>query len=168
MDRRVDRDEVFTLAQRQHQSGRVDEAEHLYRQLLERDPNDDGALHFLGVLYSQRKQYESAIKLINKSLCLKPAEAAYLSNQGNVLRLDEQYLGAHWTWIRLMQMRGCTVAQVIMPLWILIKHLAHFLMQSYLIPLTQKACITEARLWSSSGCFFRPSESSLAQLSRHQ
>ena len=81
MDRRVDRDEVFTLAQRQHQSGRVDEAEHLYRQLLERDPNDDGALHFLGVLYSQRKQYEPAIKLINKSLCLKPAEAAYLSNQ---------------------------------------------------------------------------------------
>ena len=89
------RDEIFALAQRHHQTGALDEAQRLYEQLLQADPTDDGALHFLGVLYSQRHQYEPALQLIQKSLCLKPGESFYQSNTAKII-LDAKHTALDW------------------------------------------------------------------------
>ena len=47
-----------------HRSGRVAEAEQLYRQILARTPTHAGALHFLGVLAHQVGRQEEAIELM--------------------------------------------------------------------------------------------------------
>jgi predicted O-linked N-acetylglucosamine transferase (SPINDLY family) len=76
-----------------HQTGRLPQAEVLYRQLLSVNPNHLDALHLLGVLTHQVGKSEIAIELISKALTLKPdyAEAHY--NLGKVLceqgKLDE-------------------------------------------------------------------------------
>jgi tetratricopeptide (TPR) repeat protein len=67
-----------------HSAGRLDEAEPIYRRMLEADPNDPRALHLLGVLSSQRGDREQAVRLISRAIELNPGEAAYHSNLGLV------------------------------------------------------------------------------------
>jgi len=77
--------QAFDLARQQHQAGRLELAESIYRQILARQPGHADALHLLGVLAQQRGQHEMAVELIGRSLGIKPgcAEAHY--NMGNAL-----------------------------------------------------------------------------------
>ena len=52
-----DQQEVFKLARRHHRAGRLADAEQIYREILERQPNHAGALHLLGVVTGQRGQF---------------------------------------------------------------------------------------------------------------
>ena len=67
------------------QRGQLNEAEALYRQVLQRDPQQVEALHFLGVLAAQRDQHEVAADLIRRALELNPQYADAWNNLGNVL-----------------------------------------------------------------------------------
>ncbi len=67
------------------QRGRLTEAEALYQQVLQRDPCQVEALHFLGVLAAQRGQHEQAANLIRRALELNPQYADAWNNLGNVL-----------------------------------------------------------------------------------
>ncbi len=75
---------LLSLAVQHHQAGRLQPAESLYRQVLEINPDNEEALHFLGILAYQLEEYESAIDLIEKAIHLNPklAEAHY--NLGKV------------------------------------------------------------------------------------
>lgn len=75
---------MLSLAIQHHQAGRLQLAESLYRQVLEIDPDNEEALHFLGVLAYQLEEYETAIGLIGKAIRINPnlAEAHY--NLGKV------------------------------------------------------------------------------------
>ena len=78
---------------RLHQAGRLNEAESLYRQILQAKPSHPDANHLLGVLALQAGSNQAAIELITKALRKKPKEAEYHRNLGVALgglgRLDD-------------------------------------------------------------------------------
>jgi protein O-GlcNAc transferase len=75
------------------QTGKLEQAERLFKEILKVQPNNVSALHFIGVIYYQHKDYESAIKYIKRALQLGPDYVDAYSNLGSVLqeigRLDE-------------------------------------------------------------------------------
>jgi len=85
---RAERDPVNDVRQaiRLHQEGRLEDADRLYRQALARDPGDANALHLLGVLQAQRKDFAGADELISRSIALEPGNPIAHYNSGNVLR----------------------------------------------------------------------------------
>jgi tetratricopeptide (TPR) repeat protein/2-polyprenyl-3-methyl-5-hydroxy-6-metoxy-1,4-benzoquinol methylase len=85
-------------ALKHHQAKRLPEAEAIYRRILEAEPNQPDALHFLGVIASQRGDRQTAVELIGKSLSFKPDNASAHANLGNALQglgLLEQALGSY-------------------------------------------------------------------------
>ncbi len=65
-----------------HQAGRLNEAEPLYRQILERDPNQPDALHMLGVLAHQTGHHQLSADMIGRAIQINSSVAAYHSNYG--------------------------------------------------------------------------------------
>ncbi|MFL9998000.1 tetratricopeptide repeat protein [Paraburkholderia sediminicola] len=65
-----------------HRAGRLGEAEAAYLQLLDTDPLNAHALHYLGVLSLQRGELASAADLIDQAIRLMPKEAVFLGNRG--------------------------------------------------------------------------------------
>ena len=76
-----------------HRAKRLDDAEAVYRQVFEAQPHYIDALHLLGVLYSQRGDYQTAERLIRQALRENPAADTYHNNLGKALhglgRLEE-------------------------------------------------------------------------------
>jgi predicted O-linked N-acetylglucosamine transferase (SPINDLY family) len=75
------------------QAGNVREAEHIFRNILKVQPNNVSALHFVGVICYQRKEYDLAITYIKKALQFGPDYIDAYNNLGSVLqeigRFDE-------------------------------------------------------------------------------
>jgi predicted O-linked N-acetylglucosamine transferase (SPINDLY family) len=76
-----------------HQSGRLAEAEKIYRDILSVHPNHAEAMHFLGVVAGQAGRWPLAVELISRAIMVDDNVAAYHSNLGlalkNVGRIDE-------------------------------------------------------------------------------
>ncbi|HEX8524005.1 MAG TPA: tetratricopeptide repeat-containing glycosyltransferase family protein [Tepidisphaeraceae bacterium] len=68
-----------------HTAGHLAEAELLYRQILNDDPNHAGALHMLGVLAYQTGNAAAAQQLISRALELQPNSAEAHCNLGYAL-----------------------------------------------------------------------------------
>lgn len=85
--------EALNLALQHHQAGRLQEAEALYRQVLQAQPDHSDALHLLGVIAHQVGRHQAAVDLIGRAIGLNPAAAEYHNNMGEVYRalgrLDE-------------------------------------------------------------------------------
>jgi tetratricopeptide (TPR) repeat protein len=85
--------EGIELALQHHTAGRLKEAEGIYQQVLQADSRQPVALHMLGLVAYQNKNYDLAFKLITNALAIKPNYAGALSNLGLVLhrlkKLDE-------------------------------------------------------------------------------
>ena len=73
-----------------HQSGRLDEAERLYRQILAQAPDHPNVLNLLGVLAHQKGDNATAIALLRRAVERSPREADYLSNLGSILQMQGQ------------------------------------------------------------------------------
>ncbi len=71
---------------RLHQSGRLDEAEAAYRQVLEAEPRHADSLHLLGVAATQRGRHAEAIELIGRAIAEKGDMAPFHANLGTSLR----------------------------------------------------------------------------------
>jgi protein O-GlcNAc transferase len=71
-----------------HQAGRLNEAEAIYREILQGDPGQADALHLLGVLTFQGGRHDAAVTLIRQALALRPRWSEAYSNLG--LALQEQ------------------------------------------------------------------------------
>ena len=65
-----------------------DEAQELYRRVLEAAPDHPRALHYAGVLAHQQGRNDEALALIERSLALVPDQADWYSNLGIVLQSD--------------------------------------------------------------------------------
>lgn len=81
----LDLPDALALAIYLHRSEKWDDAELLYRRILEAVPEQPDAMHFLGVLSHQRGRSDAAIELIERSNRLGEPNADRYNNLGNVL-----------------------------------------------------------------------------------
>ena len=87
------------LAVQHHTAGRLPEAESIYQQILQVDPDQPVALHLLGVIAHQVGNHDTAVDLITKAIDIETDYADAHSNLGNALRelerLDEAMASYH-------------------------------------------------------------------------
>ena len=69
---------------RHHESGRLQDAQRLYRTILAGDPRNPDALHLLGVLLGQIGRYDEAVAQIEKALSVDPQSALFQSSLAQV------------------------------------------------------------------------------------
>jgi protein O-GlcNAc transferase len=74
---------IHTAAQ-YHQSGRLDEAEEIYRRLLADDENDAEALHLLGLLVSQRGDPSAGRALVARAIAIQPTSEVFHINYASL------------------------------------------------------------------------------------
>jgi len=121
---------TLQMALEHHQSGQLAQAEALYRQILQLEPNHAEALHFLGVLAHQTGRNEFAVEVIGKALLLKPSYPEAHCNLGLALqaqgRLDQaiehyrqaisinsNYAEAHYNLGRALKQQGKPDAAIV-------------------------------------------------------
>src|SRR5262245_47734565 len=85
--------QALDQSMRHHQPGDLPQADHVYRQILQADPQHVDALHLLGVVAYQVGRSDLAAQYLGEALRLKPdfAEAHYnlgIALQGQT-RLEE-------------------------------------------------------------------------------
>jgi predicted O-linked N-acetylglucosamine transferase (SPINDLY family) len=97
--------EALATALRHHQAGRLHEAEPIYQQILQADPNHVDALHLLGVLANQKGDHSRAIASIARAIRLDGSQAAFHNNLGNALRSQGQLAEAIASYQRALQLR---------------------------------------------------------------
>jgi len=78
-------DQAILLATRLHRLEKLDDAEMLYRRILDAAPDHPDALNFLGVLIHQRGDSTGAIALIERSIAIDPSLPDRFANLGNIL-----------------------------------------------------------------------------------
>ncbi|MBI3839901.1 MAG: tetratricopeptide repeat protein [Planctomycetia bacterium] len=79
-------DGSLATATRHHQAGQLAEAERIYRQILQVDPQHPHALHQLGMLALQARQFETAEQLIATAIRCDRSQASFHANLGEVYR----------------------------------------------------------------------------------
>ena len=91
--------EALDLAMQHHTAGRFPDAETLYQQILQTEPNHPDALHLLGVIALQLGKNDVAVDLITKALATRDDYPEAHSNLGNAFRelgqLDEAVTSYH-------------------------------------------------------------------------
>ncbi len=89
----------LNLAINHHTEGRLPEAEKLYKQILEIDPNQHVAMHLLGVIAHQVGNNDIAVVLISRALEINPLFDEAHNNLGIVLhslgKIDEAIASYH-------------------------------------------------------------------------
>ena len=117
--------EAIQIALAHHQAGRLQQAEQIYRQVLEVQPRHAGAMHLLGqVIAPQAGRYEVAVELISNAIRLDGFHATFHANLGEAyrglgrlaeakvcyeqaLRIQTQHArAATTTWARCLQAQG--------------------------------------------------------------
>lgn len=105
-------DEFLQTAWKIHQSGQVNHAYQMYRQVVDQLPRHANAWCYLGIALHDLKRYSEAIEAYEKALAIQPNFPIALNNMGNSLRyayrpedsdaafqralkLDPNYLNAH-------------------------------------------------------------------------
>ena len=84
-------DNLMAQAQALHRSGRIAQAEPIYREVLRRSPRHVDALHGLGMLAFQAGHPQAAADLIAQALAVDPQDASAHGNLGYALHV----LGRH-------------------------------------------------------------------------
>src|SRR3990167_234621 len=78
--------ETLQTALQHHQAGRLQEAEAIYRQILQAQPNHSDTLHLLGVIAHQAGKHEIAVEYITRAIALNPTATEYHNNIGEAYR----------------------------------------------------------------------------------
>jgi len=69
-----------------HQEGQYEKAKEIYLQILKSNKLNYDALHLLGLIYLQNKEYQKSLNFIKAAIKIQPNAAAFYSNQGNALK----------------------------------------------------------------------------------
>jgi predicted O-linked N-acetylglucosamine transferase (SPINDLY family) len=85
--------QALQIALGHYHAGRLSQAEAIYKQVLEFEPNNPEALHLLGVIAQQTDKFDLAVELISKAIRANPSDPMCYINLGNALKdqgkLDE-------------------------------------------------------------------------------
>lgn len=92
-----------------HRSGRLGEAEALYRRVLKRQPGQPVALHLLGVIARQSGHLDAAIDLIGRAVAAQPGYAEAHVNLGAALRQKGRLEEAAAAYERALALRPFSV-----------------------------------------------------------
>ena len=74
-----------------HQKGNLSEAAKLYRALIKTNPNNFGALHFLGVIEAATGNIDQAKLLMARSMSIQPPNVQFMENYAAILLLAGDY-----------------------------------------------------------------------------
>jgi predicted O-linked N-acetylglucosamine transferase (SPINDLY family) len=108
-----------------HRAGRFDEAQRVYREILQTDPRQPDALHLWGVLAHQTGRHEAALDLLQQAILAQPGQAAFHCDLGLVhrarrelqeavsayrraLEIDPDYADAHYNLGNVLLQQGQT------------------------------------------------------------
>lgn len=97
--------QALQIAIQHHNGGRLQQAEILYRKILQAEPDHPDARHLLGVLALQVGQPEAAIELIGKALAKLPDNPDFLNNYAEACRLTRRFAEAHAALQRALALR---------------------------------------------------------------
>ncbi len=85
--------EALDMAVGHYQAGRLDEADTLYRQILQAHPGNTDALYLLGRIEHQRGRHAQAVELFHRAIAVDRSKHVFFNNLGEALRalgkLDE-------------------------------------------------------------------------------
>jgi predicted TPR repeat methyltransferase len=84
-------EEAVSIAILLQQNEQFAEAEAVYREILDVDPDNHRAQHYAGVLAHQLGRHDEAVALIERSLALEPEQADWHSNLGIVLQTQSRF-----------------------------------------------------------------------------
>lgn len=74
-----------------HQQGLLKQAHEVYCAILKIDKQNPDALHLLGVIDYQTRNFQSAVQKISQAISINPSVALYYSNLGNALQELKQF-----------------------------------------------------------------------------
>jgi predicted TPR repeat methyltransferase len=74
---------LLELGLAHHEAGRLEQAQAMYRCLLDQQPKSADALHLLGVVEHQRGKHDTAIDFITRAISVNPNVALYHNNLGS-------------------------------------------------------------------------------------
>lgn len=87
-------DELLAEGLRLHQSGRMAEAAPLYRQVLDRMPDQPAANHLLGLINLQQGKPDEAVRLISRAIRARGTDPQYFTNLAVALNQLGRYAEA--------------------------------------------------------------------------
>jgi len=77
-----------------HEDGLIQKAKIIYKEILKKTPTHFHALHLLGLIASQEKNYTLAVCLITKAIEIYPDNAVFHSNKGVALQELKEFEAA--------------------------------------------------------------------------
>ena len=75
---------LFQVASQHHQNGDLSQAETIYRQILETQPENADVYHLLGLISFQKNCFRDAISFIDRAIAIDPLELIYLFSLGSI------------------------------------------------------------------------------------
>jgi len=99
--------EVRTAALEHHRNGRIDEAESLYRMVLDARPGDADINYNMGVIVYGRGQYAAAVPYFEVAVGANPNQGQYWSSYIEALTNSGE-IAAAWIVLEMAQQRGTT------------------------------------------------------------
>ena len=83
-------DQILQNAWRSHQSGNLNEAARLYKEVLRLNPRNFDALQLLGYLHFQRGEFSESEQIMDKAIRINPTSVDALYNRGCALQALER------------------------------------------------------------------------------
>ncbi|CAL7964201.1 protein O-GlcNAc transferase [Gammaproteobacteria bacterium] len=81
----------YEAALLEHQTGNLDAAEKLYRDLLEITPQNAAVLHLLGILLTQKHEFLNAYHFVEQALKIDPKSSSFHNSMGGILKNLNKY-----------------------------------------------------------------------------
>ena len=101
----VDITSFLKNAQQFHATGNLESALQLYNKILLLDPNNDEALHLLGVIAAQIGDFKQAVEKIDAAIKINPNDPSYYLNIGNALFSLKDYKTALSNFEKAIQLK---------------------------------------------------------------
>lgn len=93
------------IAIQAHQEGHWQEAEKIYRDILESHPQSADVWHLLGILLAQQQQWEAARTALEKATALDPTNFSYENSLGNIFKNLRDFPRAQQHYEKALQLK---------------------------------------------------------------